>query len=138
MNEFTFEELDVGHRESFTKKISDSDILMFSELSGDKNPLHLDNDYAKSTEFKKCVAFGMIGSIMHSALAGMYLPGKYSLILKEESSFISPIYSGDMLTITGEIAKKTDFGKLIFIDTKISNQENKIVIKGKLAVKVLK
>ena len=138
MNEFTFDELNVGHRESFAKKVSDKDVLAFSELSGDKNPLHLDNDYAKATEFGKCVAFGMIGSIMHSTLAGMYLPGKYSLILKEESSFISPIYPGDTLAITGEIAKKTDFGKLIFIDTKISNQDNKIVIKGKLVVKVLK
>ncbi|MBS3159120.1 MaoC family dehydratase [Candidatus Woesearchaeota archaeon] len=138
MNEYAFEELSIGHRESFTRQVTDEDVLLFSKISGDKNPLHLDEEYAKATEFRRCVAFGMLGSILHSTLAGMYLPGKYSLILKEESSFISPIYSGDSLTITGEISEKKDFGKLLFIETKILNQDNKNVIKGRLVVKVLK
>ena len=137
MNEFTFYELNVGHRESFTKQVTKEDVILFSKISGDKNPLHLDEWYAKTTEFKKCVVFGMLGSIMHSTLAGMYLPGKYSLILKEESSFINPVYCGDTLTIIGEITKKMDFGNLLLIETKILNQDNKNVIKGKLVVKVL-
>ena len=138
MNEYTFDELSIGQKESFTKQITKEDILLFSKISGDKNPLHLDEEYAKATEFKKCVVFGMLGSIMHSALAGMHLPGKYSLILKEESSFISPIYLGDKLTIIGEIVEKKEFGKLIFIETKILNKDEKNIIRGKLVVKVLK
>lgn len=138
MKEYTFEELDIGHTESFTRQVTNEDVLLFSKVSGDKNPLHLDEEYARTTEFRRCVAFGMLGSILHSTLAGMYLPGKYSLILKEESSFISTIYPGDMLTITGEITEKKEFGKLLFIETKILNQDNKIVIKGKLVIKVLK
>ena len=138
LNEYTFEELNVGHRESFTKQISKHDIFLFSEISWDKNPLHLDEEYAKTTEFKRCVVFGMLGSIMHSTLAGMYLPGKYSLILREQSNFINPIYAGDKLTIIGEVIEKKDFGKLLFIETKILNQDKKNVIKGKLVVKVLK
>ena len=138
LNEYTFEELEVGHKESFTKKITKKDISLFSEISGDKNPLHLDEEYAKTTEFKKCVVFGMLGSVMHSTLAGMYLPGKYSLILREESSFVNPIYPGDKLTMIGELIEKKDFGKLLFIETKILNQDNKSVIRGKLVVKVLK
>ncbi len=138
LNEYTFEELEVGLKESFTKKITKKDISLFSEISGDKNPLHLDEEYAKTTEFKKCVVFGMLGSVMHSTLAGMYLPGKYSLILREESSFVNPIYPGDKLTMIGELIEKKDFGKLLFIETKILNQDNKSVIRGKLVVKVLK
>lgn len=138
MNEYTFKNLNVGQEESFTKQITKEDILLFSKISGDKNPLHLNEEYAKTTEFKRCVVFGMLGSIMHSTLVGMYLPGKYSLILREESSFINPIYPGDKLTIIGEIMEKKDFGKLLFIETKILNQDKKNVIKGKLVVKVLK
>ncbi len=138
LNEYTFDDLNVGHKGGFTRLITNEDIPLFSKISGDKNPLHLDEEYARTTEFKRCVVFGMLGSIMHSTLAGMYLPGKYSLILKEESNFINPIYVGDKLTIIGEIIEKKGFEKLLFIETKILNQENKNVIRGKLVVKVLK
>ena len=138
MNEFTFDQLKIGHTETFRRQISREDILIFSSLSGDTNPLHLDEDYARTTDFKKCVAFGMLGSTMHSTLSGVYLPGKYSLLLKEESNFINPIYAGDTLTVTAKLTEKKEFGKLIFIDTQISNHDNKKVIRGKLIVKLLK
>ena len=138
MKEYTYNELKIGHIEEFSRRISDKDIISFSKLSGDRNPLHLDESYARTTEFGKCVAFGMLAGIMHSTLAGMYLPGKYSLILKEESSFIGPVFSGDNIKITGELKDKKDFGKLLFIETKILNQKQKTIIKGKLIVKCLK
>ncbi len=138
MNSFTFNGLKVGFKASFSKKITDKDMRIFSEISGDKNPLHLDDAYAKSMGYDKCVAFGMLGSVLHSTLAGMYLPGKYSLLVKETSKFLSPLFVGDELTITGEVKDKKEFGNLLFIETKILNQDNKEVMRGEIIVKVLK
>ena len=138
MNTYTFLELSLGNSESFEKKVTQEDMALFSGITGDRNPLHLDEGYAKSAGFKGCVGFGMLGSSLHSTLAGMYLPGKYSLIVKEESSFLSPIYPGDTLTVTGTITDKKEFGNLIMLSTEIKNQQDEMVIKGKMIVKVLK
>ena len=138
MNDHTFDSLRIGQKEGFSRRISHQDIEKFSELSGDINPLHLDSDFAVSMGYEKKVGFGMLASSFYSTLAGVYLPGKYSLIVKEESSFYRPFFEGDTLKIEGEIKDKKEFGSLIFVDTKINNQDAETIVKGKMIIKVLK
>lgn len=138
MKAFTFDKIAVGQTASFEKTLTSEDVLLFSSLTGDANPLHLDDSYAKSAGFSSRVAFGMLGSSLHSALAGMHLPGKYCLIVKEESNFIAPFFPGDTLTVMGTVKDKKPFGNLLFINTEMKNQDSRTVIRGKLVVKVLK
>lgn len=84
MKEHTFEDLNTGHKESFEVSPSEEDMRLFSEITGDKNPLHLDEEYAKQQGFEGRIVFGKLVQSYLSRLAGMYLPGKYSLIVSTE------------------------------------------------------
>jgi len=138
MNSYKFEELNLGMKKVFKKEIYEKDLELFSELTGDKNPLHLDEEYAKSTLFKRKVVFGQLVQSYLSTLVGMYLPGKYSLILSIESNFRKPVFIEDTLLVSGVLEEKIHVGKIIIIGTEIKNQYNQIVMDGKMRVKVLK
>ncbi len=138
MNTYEYKDLKEGMKETFQKKITSEDILLFSKITGDRNSLHLDEDYAKTTQFGKKVVFGLLVNSLLSTLAGMHLPGKYSLILKVESNFKKPCFEGDILTVSGEIEKKNDFGKIIILKTAIENQKKDVVQEGKMYIQVLK
>ena len=85
------------------------------------------------------VAFGMLTASMYSTIAGMYLPGKYSLIHSfEELSFLKPVFAGDVLTVTGEVIDKNEMLKLIRLKVEIKNQDNKKVSRAKMKVLVMK
>jgi acyl dehydratase len=136
MKKYTFESIDVGLKESFSVKIDRKSISSFSELSGDRNPIHLNEDYAKSKNFKGQVAFGMLTSSYLSALAGMYLPGLKSIILSVNITFNNPVYVNDTISINGEVIEKKSFAKIIKLAFIIKNQDGVIVSKGEMLIKV--
>lgn len=138
MNEYIFSELAVGHVESFevtiTKEMEDS----FRNMTGDINPLHQDDEFARKIgngKFDSHVCFGMLTASFYSTLAGVYLPGKHSLIHSLDIKFQKPVYAGDKLIITGEIVDKQDELKLIHVKAGIKNQKSQSV--SKAAMKVL-
>ncbi len=133
----TFEELKEGLESSFKVKIGEKEMAAFSELTGDKNPLHTDEKYAISKGFKTRVVFGQLIQSYLSTLAGMYLPGKYSLILSVETRFRKPVYVGESIKITGVVERKIDSQKIIIIKVKIFGRENILLVEGKMVVKVL-
>jgi acyl dehydratase len=135
-NNYTFEEIKVGMKESFAKEISSQDMENFLKISGDTNPLHSDDAFAKSKGFKERVVYGMLTASLLSTLAGVYIPGKNSLILSTETNFLLPCYVGDMLNVEGEVTEKKEFGNLINLKVDITNQNNKAVLKGKMLIKV--
>lgn len=138
MKEYTFDQLELGMSASFTKKVEEREMTQFSNITSDLNPLHIDEMYAKSQGFEKKVVYGLLVSSFLSTIAGMHLPGKYSLIMKVESNMKKPAFVGDTLKISGKIVKKIEFGKIIIIDTMIENQKDEIVQQGTMHVKVLK
>ena len=138
MNEYIFEEINCGHEESFNVKISQEDILNFSNISGDKNPLHLDDNYSKKTKFKRPVVYGMLVQSYVSTLAGMYLPGKYSLILSTNLNNKKPCYVNDEIVVCGKVKSKLTFGNILVLDIKMTNQNNEVVVSGDMKVQVLK
>lgn len=142
MNEYTFDEIEVGQVASFQREITLEMENMFREISGDENPLHKDDDFAKEMgngKYDSHVAFGMLTASMYSTIAGMYLPGKYSLIHSfEELSFLKPVFVGDVLTVTGEVIDKNEMLKLIRLKVEIKNQDNKKVSRAKMKVLVMK
>lgn len=137
MNEYVFSELTVGYAESFevivTKEMEDS----FRRITGDINPLHQDDAFACQTgngRFKGHVCFGMLTASFYSTLAGVYLPGKHSLIHSLDIKFQKPVYVGDKLTVTGEIANKQEGLNLIIIKADIKNQKLQSVSKATIKV----
>lgn len=142
MNEYIFDEIQIGQVASFQREITVEMENMFREISGDENPLHKDDDFAKEIgngKYASHVAFGMLTASMYSTIAGMYLPGKYSLIHSlEELSFLKPVFAGDVLTVTGEVIDKNEMLKLIRLKVEIKNQDNKKVSRAKMKVLVMK
>ena len=141
MNEYTFSEIREGMTESFSKEISVEMEEAFRDISGDNNPLHRDDFFAVEVgrgKFKRHVTFGMLTASLYSTMAGVYLPGKYSLIHSMEIKFQKPVFAGDILTVTGIVEQKLEELKLLKVRVKIVNQNNQCVSKADMKVLVLK
>ena len=142
MNEYRFDEIYTGMKESFEKEITPEMEAAFRGISGDDNPLHRDDEFAREAgggKFSGHAVFGKLTASFYSTMAGMYLPGKYSLIHSfDEISFLKPVYPGDRLVITGEVTGKEEALHLIRLKVTIRNQENKLVSRAKMKVLVLK
>ena len=142
MNEYTFDEIEVGMSASFKKLITKEMEDSFRMITGDENPLHKDDSFAlemSKGKFKVHVAFGMLTASLYSTVAGMYLPGKYSLIHSfDEISFMKPVFVGDELNIYAEVIDKDVALKMIRLKIVIKNQENKKVSRAKMKVLVTK
>lgn len=134
MNEYKFENLKIGQQESFVYQITDQSIDDFCKLTGNNTPLHMDDDFARSVGFKNRLQYGMMTASLISTLAGVYLPGKYSICQKVVISFLSPVYSGDVLKVIGTVIELNDTVKQCVIKVDIFNQNSVRVLKGKLEV----
>ena len=128
--------LKVGDECSFCKQISNEDVLAFAEVTGDKNPLHLDDDYAKDTVFKERIAHGMISAGVISAAIAMKLPGPGTTYLGQSMKFTGPVKIGDTVTASlrvKELKEKTKF-TIATITTTCVNQEGRVVVEGEATV----
>jgi len=136
--EYTFEELFVGQKADFLKKIDEVLVNDFAKISGDFNPLHMDDEYAKNTKFGRRVCHGMLLASFFSKLVGMYLPGKNSLYFSQSLNFRNPCFIDDEVIVEGEIMEKKSTTKIITIKTSISNQTGICLIDGIAKVLVRK
>lgn len=142
MNEYLINQIEIGMKASFQRIITKEMENMFRIISGDENPLHKDDIFAREVsggKFVEHAVFGMLTASMYSTMAGMYLPGKYSLIHSfDELAFLNPVFCNDTLTVEGEVVDKDEALKLIRLKVVIRNQNNKIVSRAKMKVLVMK
>ncbi len=137
-----YDDYEIGDSASFTKKITEDDVMKFAEVSGDYNPLHTDPEFAKTQMFGEQVAHGVISVGLISASLGMELFGPGILYGEQSVRFVKPVYFGD--TITAKATVKEKFtkkdGKLKFIrcTTEVFNQKDELVTDGEAVVLVLK
>lgn len=136
MNTYTFDQLSVGMHASFSKKITEEDMNHFLAITQDTNPLHTHKEFAQEQGFPERVVYGMLTASLLSTLAGVYLPGKYSIILSTTVQFQKPVFMHDELQIQGTITEKREFGNLITITVSITRKDEQ-VSKGTILVKVL-
>lgn len=135
INEYKFEDLKIGLEESFQYEVTMEKIERFRELTGDINPLHVNEDFAENYGFSGRVVYGMLSASLISTLGGVYLPGRYCLIHQIEGcKFISPVYIGDVLTVTGTVKELNASVRQAVIQVRIRNQESKKVLKAILKV----
>ncbi len=136
MNEYKYEEIDIGHTERFTVTVTENMMSSFCAITGDINPLHNDEDYAVSKGHPGKVVYGMLTASLLSTLAGVYLPGKNSLIHEVKIKFSKPVYIGDTLTVEGVVQEKHDVYSLIVLKVSICNQKGDKVCKATMQVGV--
>ncbi|MCR5421064.1 MAG: MaoC family dehydratase N-terminal domain-containing protein [Lachnospiraceae bacterium] len=137
MNEYTYDRIEVGMKEGFSVRITEEEMTKFLEITKDVNPLHNDEDYARSKGHKKRVVFGMLTAAYLSTLAGVYLPGKYSLIHSVKTKFSGAVYVGDELRIEGTVVEKNDTFKIIIVKVVMVNQNQEKVCKAEMQIGVI-
>lgn len=137
MNEYTYEQIGVGHKESFDVTVTEEMMEHFLQITGDRNPLHTDAEYAVTRNYADRVVYGMLTSSFYSTLAGVFLPGKYSLIHSVESKFLRPVYVGDTLMVSGTVKEKEDAYRMLILNLLIENQKGEKVSKGTMQIKML-
>jgi 3-hydroxybutyryl-CoA dehydratase len=99
------EDLSVGQEASLSKTVTEADIAAFAEISGDKNPVHLDAQYAAGTMFKERIAHGMLSAAYISAVFGMKLPGPGAIYISQTLNFKAPVKIGDTVVTTVKVAE---------------------------------
>jgi len=97
---YYFEDLSLGMEASYAKKITNDDVLAFADLSGDTNPVHLDDAYAAGTMFKQRIAHGFLTASLFSTVLGTKLPGPGCIYLSQSMKFRAPVYIGDEVIAT--------------------------------------
>lgn len=125
-----FKEIQIGDSASIERVICLKDIETFSNLTGDKNPLHVDQSFAEKSKFGSRVAHGMLTSSFISTLIGVTLPGEGSIITNISLDFRKPVFIDDSLRTTIEVTKKIDLSKQVHFKIKICNQHSEVVISG--------
>ena len=113
LNEYTFEEIKIGLKETFEVEVTESMENKFAEITGNYNPLASNEEYATTTNYKKRICPGMFTASFLSRLTGMYLPGKYALVYSQSLNFVNICYIGDIITVQGEVIEKNDATKMI-------------------------
>ena len=126
--------LHVGQKAEFTETITESMIQEFAKLSGDYNPHHIDEEYAKKTKYEKRICHGMLLASLFSKLTAMYLPGQGSLYISQTLNFVSPAFIDDVVTASGEITKISSSTGIVRVKTEITNMNNNLLVSGEAKV----
>jgi len=126
----TYDEIQIGESATLTRSIRREDVQLFATLSGDFNPAHLDDEYAKAGMFGEVIAHGMLGGALISTVLGTQLPGLGTIYVDQQLRFTRPVKLGDALTVTLTVKEKSDEKKRVILDCLVANQDGKAVIRG--------
>jgi Acyl dehydratase len=125
-----------GDTASITKTITDEDIRKFADASGDHNPLHLDEEFAKTTRFGRRIAHGMLSASLISAVIAGDLPGEGSIYLAQTLQFVAPVFPDDIVTAKVTIVSQREDKPIVKLATVCTNQHGEVVVKGEATVLV--
>ena len=122
--------LSVGQRAQRTKTVTAKDVELYAEITGDRNPLHFDPNFAGRTRFKRLVAQGGIASGMLNALVAMDLPGAGTVFMSQSLKYLAPTYLGDTLTAEVEVLSLKPDKPVCQLRATITNQDGTVVLEG--------
>jgi len=123
-----------GDTASLSKTIGDEDIRAFADASGDHNPLHLDEEFAKQTRFGRRIAHGMLSASLISAVIANELPGEGSIYLGQTLQFVAPVFLDDTVTARVTVSSIREDKPILKLETVCTNQRNEVVIRGEATV----
>jgi acyl dehydratase len=128
-----YDVLEVGQTASYSKTVEERDIQLFAAVSGDRNPVHLDAEYAATTMFKERIAHGMFSGALISAAVACELPGPGTIYLGQQMRFTAPVKLGDTLTVRLEILEKLPKFR-VRVATRVFNQNDELVVDGEAEI----
>ncbi len=128
-NQIPIEDIEIGMEVSYSQTITDADIKAFAGISGDRNPVHMNERYAQNSRFKKRIAHGMMSASYFSALFGTKIPGEGCVYVSQSLKFKRPVYLEDTVDATVIVTKVNLNNRRVFFRT-ICKVKNKIVIDG--------
>ena len=126
----------IGDSASTTRKITDAEVRAFAEISGDCNPVHLDDEFAKQTIFGRRIAHGMLTASLISAVLANQLPGQGSIYLRQEIQFVAPVFIDDEITATVIVTGIREDKPIMKLSTVCVNQRGEKVLKGEATILV--
>lgn len=126
---YTFEELQLGMEATFARAVTEADIIAFADVTGDKNPVHLDADYAARTMFKERISHGMLTASYISAVFGTELPGPGCIYISQTLNFRGPVRIGDRVVAKVKVAELIPAKKRVRFDC-VCSIEGKTVLEG--------
>ena len=126
----TCKEISVGDKAEFSKSITDADIIMFAGVTGDMNPVHINQEFAKNTVFGKRIVHGILSIGFISNVLGTQLPGPGAVYIGQTCQFLKPVYIGDTITAKVEVIAKDEDLNRVWLRTYCTNQREQIVIDG--------
>ncbi len=127
---------EVGETASFTKTITETDVILFAGCTGDMNPFHINEEYARQMRFGRRIAHGMLVTGLISTVMGMKLPGPGTIYLHQELDFRGPVYFGDTITAVATVLHVREDRPVVTLSTNCFNQEGVLVLEGKAVVLV--
>ena len=130
----SYDELEIGQEASFTKTITESDVYLFAGISGDFNPLHVNEAFAKTTPCKTRIAHGALPQSLIAPVLGMKLPGLGTIALEISCRFKAPTYFGDTVTAMARIKEKIEDKRWVRLSLTWTNQREELVAEGEALV----
>ena len=129
-----YSKLKVGNTAEISKTISETDVYNFAGICGDFNPLHVDQEFAAKTPFKKRIAHGMLSASLISTLLGTTLPGKNTIYMEQSLKFRAPVFIGDTITARVEVIELITEKNIARLKTEAINQSGDVVIDGQATI----
>jgi len=136
LNDYNYEQIEIGKLFQFKKDLTIQEVELFSKITGDENPLHIDEEYAKTTQFNGRICQGMLVASLFSTLFGMVCPGKKNLYLSQTLNFKKPVKINATLLVRGIVEQKIDSLKIIFVKTEIFSNGD-LVLDGKAKIQLM-
>lgn len=130
-------ELKIGQQFSTTREVTDELVRKFADVSGDYNPIHLDEEFAKTTRFGRRIAHGMLSGAFISAVLGNEFKRLKIVYLSQTMKFTAPVYLGDTVTATATITNIREERGIVTLETNCTNQNGELLVKGEAAVMVM-
>lgn len=129
--------LQIGDKFTAEKQITDDVVRRFAELSGDFNPIHLDDEFAKTTRFGRRIAHGMLSGALISAVLGNEFKERKIVYLSQTMKFIAPVFIDDTITATAIIVKIREDKYIVTLETVCTNQNGETTLRGEANVMIL-
>ena len=130
----SIDQIRVGDAAEFTKTVTETDVYLYAGITGDLNPAHLNEAYAKGTFFKSRIAHGMLTAGFISSILGMQLPGPGTIYMRQSLSFLAPVRFGDTITARAEVVEVIAEKNRVRLKTTCTNQDGIVVLDGEALV----
>ena len=133
LENITYDELNIGDSATYTRTLTEEELVLFAAVSGDVNPVHLDKEYASKSLFKERIAHGMWSGALISAALATVIPGPGTVYLEQSLNFKRPVKLEDTLTIKLTVLRKEERNRVVF-ECEVINQDADLVVTGEAKV----